>query len=118
MNEPVDPKKFGQRVRELRNDLGWNQEKLGELSNFSQSNIGWIELGRGKDPKKQAIALAEALGSSPEWLLYGTGARQTGVRPLTKEQLAAIYEDLPLSVRMAITETVKGAAPTKKRAVK
>jgi transcriptional regulator with XRE-family HTH domain len=119
MREPIDPKKFGERVKELRTELGMSQAGLGKASGFSQSNIGWIEAGSGKDPKKQALALADALGSSPEWLLHGTGARQTGIRPLTKEQLSAIYDNLPLSVRLAITETVKTGEPlAKKRAAR
>lgn len=119
MREPIDPKKFGERVKELRTELGMSQAGLGKASGFSQSNIGWIEAGSGKDPKKQALALADALGSSPEWLLHGTGVRQTGIRPLTKEQLSAIYDNLPLSVRMAITETVKTGEPSaKKRAAR
>lgn len=118
MDKPINSKDFGRRVAELRKEFRLSQERLGVLANFSQSNIGWIEQGRGKDPKKQALALADALGSSPEWLLYGTGARQTGVRPLTKEQLLAVYDDLPLSVRLAITETVKSETPAKKRRAK
>lgn len=118
MREPIDSEAFGRRVRELREEFGWSQGRLGTASGFSQSNIGWIEQGKGKDPQKQAIRLADALGSSPEWLLYGTGARQTGLRPLTKEQLSAIYEELPLSVQMFITEAAKAGAaksPAKKR---
>lgn len=116
MTESIDPIRFGIRVRELREELGWSQTRLGRSSGFSQSNIGWIEQGKGKNPKKQAIALAEALGSSPEWLLYGTGERRTGIILLTKEQLASIYDDLPLAVRTVITNAVKAGTSTKKRA--
>lgn len=110
MRDTIDSEAFGRRVRELREEFGWSQGRLGEAAGFSQSNIGWIEQGKGKDPKKQALALADALGSSPEWLLHGTGARQTGIRPLTREQLSAIYEELPLSVRMVISEAAKAGA--------
>ncbi|HEX7881935.1 MAG TPA: helix-turn-helix transcriptional regulator [Afipia sp.] len=115
MKEPVDPLEFGRRVRELREEFGWSQTKLGKAAGFSQSNIGWIESGSGKDPKKQALALADALGSSPEWLLHGTGARQTGIRPLTKEQITAVYEDLPLAVQMVITNAIKAGSTGKSK---
>lgn len=118
MTESIDPIRFGARVRELREELKWSQSRLGKSSGFSQSNIGWIEQGKGKDPKKQAIALAEALGSTPQWLLYGTGERRTGIILLTKEQLASIYDDLPLAVRTVITNAAKAGIPAKKRASK
>lgn len=120
MKEPVNPTEFGRRVRELREELRWSQGRLGKAAGFSQSNIGWVEQGKGKDPKKQALALADALGSTPEWLLYGTGDRQTGIRPLSSEDLAALYNDLPLLVQLEITEAVKARAapPAKKRAAR
>lgn len=120
MREPINPADFGRRVRELREELRWSQGRLGKASGFSQSNIGWIEQGKGKDPKKQALALADALGSTPEWLLYGTGDRQTGVRPLSSDELAAIYNDLPLMVQIEITEAIRAraSAPPKKRAAR
>lgn len=118
MSESIDPIKFGLRVRELREELEWSQTRLGKSAGFSQSNIGWIEQGRGKNPKKQAIALADALGSTPQWLLYGTGERRTGILLLTKEQLSSIYDDLPVAVREIITNAVKAGSQPKKRAAR
>lgn len=118
MREPINPADFGRRVRELREELRWSQGKLGKASGFSQSNIGWIEQGKGKDPQKQALKLADALGSTPEWLLHGTGDRQTGIRPLSSDELASLYSGLPLLVQMEITEAIKARAapPAKKKA--
>jgi transcriptional regulator with XRE-family HTH domain len=118
MKKVINPADFGRRVRELREEARWSQGRLGKEAGFSQSNIGWIEQGKGKDPKKQALALADALGSTPEWLLYGTGDRQTGVRPLNSDELAALYNNLPLLVQIEITEAVKAriSPPAKKKA--
>lgn len=113
MREPVNPADFGRRVRELREELGWSQGKLGKLSGFSQSNIGWVEQGKGKDPKKQALAIADALGSTPDWLLYGTGDRQTGVRPLSGEDLLALYNDMPLLAQLEFSEAIKARSSPK-----
>lgn len=107
MKDLVDPKQFGERVRELRTEQRLSQTDLGRLADFSQTNIGWIEQGKAKDPKKQAIKLAEALQSSPDWLLYGTGQRTTGLRALTPEQFAKVYSDLPRGVQQMLTQMVR-----------
>lgn len=36
---------IGTRIREMRRQRGWSQEKLGSLINFSQSKISKIENG-------------------------------------------------------------------------
>jgi transcriptional regulator with XRE-family HTH domain len=90
----IDPVSFGRRVRERREELGWSQGELGKQSKQSQSNIGWIELGNAKDPEKQALKLARALLLHVDWLLYGTGPRETA-RPLpSPKEIAALYAGL------------------------
>jgi transcriptional regulator with XRE-family HTH domain len=112
----IDPKSFGRRIRERREELVWSQSRLAEESGYSQSNIGWIEQGKSKDPRKQAISLAEALRSTPAWLLHGTGPRETGPKILTTEQLQAIYDAMSVEAKAAVTATVEKYQARKKRA--
>lgn len=109
----VDSKAFGRRVLSRRKELGIGQTKLGELSGYSQSNIGWIEQGKAKDPKKQVLNLTDPLQTTVDWLLWEEGPKSTGPQPLSKSQLSDVYDDLPLEIRMAITEAVN-SAPAKK----
>jgi transcriptional regulator with XRE-family HTH domain len=74
----IDPKEFGRRVRERRQELGMSQTALAAQSGQSQSNIGWIEQGKAKKPKHQALDLVEPLRTSVDWLLYGTGEQRNG----------------------------------------
>lgn len=112
----LNPQAFGQRVRERRKELGWGQEKLAAESGYSQTNIYAIEKGTMKDPRKQAIRLAEALRSSPDWLLHGAGQRETGPHVLTVEQFLAIYDDLPVEGKAALTSVAEKYRTKKKRA--
>lgn len=90
----IDPNKFGERVRDRREELGWPQTKLAKQSGQSQSNIGWIEQGKAKDPEKQALKLARALYLHVDWLLYGIGPRENG-RPLpSPKEFAAVYAEM------------------------
>jgi transcriptional regulator with XRE-family HTH domain len=103
--QEIDPKEFGRRVRERRIELGMSQTALAEKSDQSQSNIGWIEQGKAKKPKQQAIDLVEPLRTSAEWLLYGTGQKETGLRPLSDEEMLEIYRAMGFEQRAEVSET-------------
>lgn len=92
----VDPIQFGIRVRERREARGWSQGRLGKESRQSQTNIGWIEKGRVKRPDRAVLALADALLTPAEYLLWGTGPKQSGPFIMAPDELAENYNVLPL----------------------
>jgi transcriptional regulator with XRE-family HTH domain len=116
MKEPIDPREFGRRVKERRDELGWSQKRLGQESEISQQNIGWIEDGGPKHPQKQALALAMALRTTTDWLLYGRGPRDAGPRVLTTEQFTQVYSALPVEAQEALTALAEKYQVRKKRA--
>jgi transcriptional regulator with XRE-family HTH domain len=102
----VDVLAFKRRVRSRRDDLRLSQAALGKLCGYSQSNIAWIEDEKKDgplDPRIQAEDLAEHLRTTPEWLLFGTGTRETAIPPMSPEELARNYGRLPLAEQEAIT---------------
>lgn len=101
----IDPKEFGRRVKERRTELQMSQPALAEKSGQSQSNISWIEQGKAKKPKQQALDLVEPLRTSVDWLLYGTGQKETGLRPLSDEEVLEIYRGLGFEQRAEVSET-------------
>lgn len=107
MKEEIDPKAFGRRVRERRQELKWGQAKLGDECGYSQTNIGWIEQGKSKDPRKQVLKLAEALQTTPDWLLYEKGQKEAGPRMLTAEQFKQIYDALPGEIKKLLSAMVE-----------
>lgn len=113
--QEIDPKDFGRRVRERRVELGMSQAALAEKSDQSQSNIGWIEQGKAKKPKQQALDLVEPLRTSLEWLLYGTGERETGLRLLSESEVLEIYRSLALDQREQVSETFSKLARTQRK---
>jgi transcriptional regulator with XRE-family HTH domain len=102
----ADPSAFGRRARERREQLGISQGQVGKLSGYSQTNIGWIEQGRAKRPRLQAEAIAGALRTTAEWLLWGTGQRETGPPIMTSEEIRASYDLLPLDDRAILTQAM------------
>jgi transcriptional regulator with XRE-family HTH domain len=66
---------FGQVVRELREEAGLSQERLGYLAKLSRVYIGEIERGE-KAPTLDAVAaLARALGKPPQDLVAAAEKR-------------------------------------------
>lgn len=61
-------KRFGERVRALRQQKGLSQEKLAELANLHRTYISSVELGERNVSLKNIQALADALGVSLEEL--------------------------------------------------
>ena len=63
---------FGIRVKALRQSLNMTQEELARKSGYtSRSSINKIELGLVDIPQTKAIAIANALGVTPIYLLFG-----------------------------------------------
>lgn len=102
--QEIDPKEFGRRVRERRKELRMSQEDLASRSGQSQSNVGWIEQGKAKKPKQQALDLVEPLRTSVDWLLYGTGQRETGLRLMSEEEVLEIYRGFAADEREQVSE--------------
>jgi transcriptional regulator with XRE-family HTH domain len=113
--QEIDPIEFGKRVRARRIELGLSQAELAKSSRQSQSNIGWIEQGKAKKPAKQVLPLVEALRTSTDWLLYGSGEKETGLRLLADHEVAEIYRDLGFEQRAEVSETFSKLAKSLKK---
>lgn len=59
---------FGLKIRQLRQELGWNFEELSRKSNISISYLNEIEKGKKYPQPENQQKLAEALGVTPEFL--------------------------------------------------
>lgn len=55
----------GQRVRQLRHQLGWSQKHLGDLANLEQNQIQRLEQAKNTTTLAIITAVAAALGRQP-----------------------------------------------------
>ena len=73
---------FGERLTKLRESKNLSQAKLAKMAGVPQSTIAQIETGRNKSTKR-IIELAEALDTTPNYLL--NGVKDLSVVPLSSE---------------------------------
>lgn len=74
----LDYAAIGNRIRVRRHMIGLTQERLAELCSLSLSFLGHIERGTRKMSLETLAALARALGTSTDFLLFG-GVCQEGL---------------------------------------
>lgn len=70
-------KTIADRIKAVRQELGWSQVQLAEEVGVSQSSIGNIESGFRQRPR-ELVSIAKALRVSPDWLETGKGPRTEG----------------------------------------
>ena len=63
-------KLFGQKIRELRLDKGWSQERLSEITDFHRTYIGMVERGERNPSLKSIERFAKAFDLKINELFY------------------------------------------------
>ena len=67
----LDNKAFGARVKALRTELGWTQDRLASEAGISKSFLSEIEQGDSQPRGPILVKLARTLGASLDYLLEG-----------------------------------------------
>ncbi len=102
----------GSRIRECRKALGLSQEALAELLYVKKATISKYENGYNDIPATMIVALADALGTTPNYLLLGqpegaaTHAWIEDMLLIMNKISEPVYRDLALKQLKCIAETV------------
>ena len=92
---------FGNRVKQKRLDLQLTQEELAKAAGYtSRSSINKIELGQVDLPQSKIIAIAEALHTSPAYLVGWSSDEELksdiftfdNIRPITTKRIPMLGE--------------------------
>lgn len=67
----------GERVRIIREDLGYTREKFAEILDISLSTLANVELGRTQIPYMMLLNLYNIFGISSDDILHGTKKSDT-----------------------------------------
>ena len=71
---------LGERIKLRRKELGMSQSDLAEKVGISYAQIGRYETKDAQPPTKTLTAIADALGISPDYLIYGTSDEKAKTR--------------------------------------
>lgn len=88
---------LAERVKELRNKLGWSQAVLAQKSGVTQATISRIENGRVANPLMRELQkLAETLGTSIDYLAGRDEKEKSEIKALVAvwEQSCKILRDI------------------------
>lgn len=85
----MDPD-VGKRIAELRNGLGMTQTELGKAAGIDQSTVSDIETKRAGFAAEALIRLAEALHTSPRYIMRGGGPDEQS----RTESISSVYGSL------------------------
>lgn len=95
----------GDRIKEIREELGWTQEKLADEAKISKGFLSDVENNKRDISSTNVLKIADAMGASLEYLLRGEESKQKEKRepehiPL---ELSKAAEELNLSYSDTLT---------------
>ena len=82
----MDYEKLGDNIRNYREQRGFTQEKLAELSNISEKHLSKIERGKINIKIDTLVNIADALGTSVDKLLLDASSFTKKARKITAVQ--------------------------------
>ncbi len=94
---------FGTRIRQLRRAAGLSQAELARAVAVSQPTVNGWETGKAEPGRKRLPAIADVLGTTPEWLAFGHGPAGT---PTPAGQAIAWHERGQDDMSAAATTTI------------
>lgn len=96
----MEDKTMGSRIKELRDSLGWSQEKLAAETGTSKSYISYVEKNQREPGAENLKKIATVLGTTMDYLATGknTLVDLEDLEPELKE----IYEELSLQGNLPI----------------
>lgn len=86
---------LGERIKVRRKEVGLSQSDLADKVGISYAQIGRYETKDSQPPAKTLTAIADALGVSPDFLLYGS-ANEKAKTKLSDPELINQFQAIEL----------------------
>jgi len=99
---------LGQRLKQIRKDLGLTQGQMAARLQTGQSSLSRFEKDL-REPGRDFLAKVSQLGISVDWLLTGRGAKRKPPTEEISEEAAPYGADLPEDIRQKVAELARAA---------
>lgn len=98
----INYESIGKRIRLIRNNRKITQEKLAENCNLSVSHLSHIECGTTKVSLPALVRIANILGASIDYLVYGFSAKYEHEQERHIDDLKNLLSDCTVKERAII----------------
>jgi len=111
---PFDQQEMGRRIALAREGRGMNQAQLGDLLGVTKGMISHYELGKSSPGYETLTKMAESLGKSVNWLLFGD---ETEGQLMSREEyeLFKRTSELPPHIQHFVLLAIEIAAKAQER---
>jgi len=113
-----NPTQMGLRIRDVRRERGWTQDRLASAVGVSRSAVAQWETGRAGQVTTNLTRIAEVLEVGVEYLMYGDDRRAPTEARLGDElALLRLYRECSSEDRQLLLRTARRLVTVSKRDV-
>lgn len=91
---------LGERLKQLRDEFGFDQKEMGRKLNITSSAYGYYEQGRNEPPLETLVKIAEIFNVTTDYLLGRSDIRENPVYYTLSDKLTLTQAELLVIERM------------------
>lgn len=91
---------LGKRLKQLRDEFGFDQKEMGRKLNITSSAYGYYEQGRNEPPLETLVKIAEIFNVTTDYLLGRSDIRENSVYYTLSDKLTLTQAELLVIERM------------------
>lgn len=91
---------LGERLKQLRDEFGFDQKEMGRKLNITSSAYGYYEQGRNEPPLETLVKIAEIFNVTTDYLLGRSDIRENSVYYTLSDKLTLTQAELLVVERM------------------
>lgn len=92
--------KLGERLKQLRDEYGYDQKEMGKKLNITSSAYGYYEQGRNEPPLETLVKIAEIFNVTTDYLLGLSNKRENPIFYHLSENFMLTHQEMIVIEKM------------------